>query len=393
MLSAAVLASVATLASPARSEPPPCFAEAGVEPARPWVGQQILYRVRISRREDVERVEWVQAPAFPNLRAEWLPGRAEDTRAQREGATYWTREDHRALFAAWPGRRELPSFELRCDEQTLVVVGPTLDVRAIPRAGRPAGGTGVVGPLTVQATVDRDEIALGGSVRISVLIRGDSNLWDLESPFRDLDTTGIELVPHEPQLDLEAGERLYVRRYFRSDVVPHAEGRFELPGVQVPYFDVATRRWTLASTAPIELRVGPRRAAPAAGPGAPAPEAPEVAPEPRGRGWATVSIGLAVTVVVLLFGRWLRARRMRREQIETALESADRHRDARDAPRAAAALADALAAARALSSKRRRDRLDAEIEAELKRLETIRFAPGSEVPDAESVSALVRRLR
>ena len=84
-----------------------------MNPTSALVGQQVFYRARILRRLDVTKVSWVQPLAFPDIRAEWLPGRAEDTRVVRDGATYLVREEQRALFPNRPQRLRLPAFQLR----------------------------------------------------------------------------------------------------------------------------------------------------------------------------------------------------------------------------------------------------------------------------------------
>ena len=378
------------------AQAPPCAVEVIVEPARPIVGEQVLYRARILRREDVDRVEWVQPPAFPNLRAEWLPGRAEDTEVTRDGTRYKVHEDQRALFAAWPGRTQLPHFELQCADTTILVPGPTLDVHSAPDRGRPADFTGVVGPLVVQATADRDEIALGQSVRVSILVRGDSNLWDLEPPFGNLDDTrgdkSFEIFRQKPELNLEAGERLYVRRYFRFDFVPRREGRLTIPGVRIPYYDTVARRYATARTEPIEISVSARRAASA-------PQRTESTsdgvPDAAEDGSWTGGAFAALLLPAGGFAGWrlIRRRRVRRAAIDDALCNASECRERHDYAGEAAALAKGLLRAAALATSRRRDSLEDETTAQLQRLEEIRFAAHPTAPQRETIDSLIRRLR
>jgi hypothetical protein len=324
-------AALALAAADARALPPPCAAEAKLEPEDAWVGQQILYRVRILRREDVDRADWVQAPTFPGLRAEWLPGRAEDTRATRDGASYRVREDHRALFAARPGRVALPRFALRCGGAEVPVAGLELDVRAPPERDRPADFGGVVGPLSVQTSAEPSAIRLGESVRVSVLVRGDANLWDLDAPFSTPgiggpgiagpETVGFDVFVERPELHLEAGERLYVRRTFRFDFVPHEEGRLVVPAVRVPYYDAKARRYAVGRSEPVSIEVGPRRSPP------PEPEAGRRGDDAaRGSGTRLVGSAAAAAGLAAAAAAWRigRRRRAARAEIDGALETAAR---------------------------------------------------------------------
>ena len=155
------------LALPSSAEPAPCAAEVSLAPESAIVGQQVLYRVRILRRADVTRVRWVRPPAFPNVRAEWLPGRAEDMKTTRDGATYHVREDHRALFAPRAGRIVLPAFELQCTlasgaAVTAEVQSVVLEALAPPATRRPADFAGLIGSLQVRVSTESSAISLGG---------------------------------------------------------------------------------------------------------------------------------------------------------------------------------------------------------------------------------------
>ena len=81
------LALAANLASaePAATEAPPCLVEVSTSPKRPWTGQQVLYRVRVLRRWNVRWVKFLEPIAFADVRSEWLPGRAEDTKIKYAG--------------------------------------------------------------------------------------------------------------------------------------------------------------------------------------------------------------------------------------------------------------------------------------------------------------------
>ena len=385
---------VAAATSDAQSQAPACVVEVDAVPSHPVVGQQVLYRVRIFRREDISRVQWVHPPAFPNLRAEWLPGRAEDTRASRHGSQYLVREEHRALFPARPGRVTLPAFELRCGESTLPVRGATLDVREPPTEGRPADFDGVVGPLRVQALPERREIRLGEAVRISVLVRGSSNLWDVKPPFGDLEPNGrYEVFPRRPELALETGERLYVRRYFRFDFVPHEEGTIEIPAIEIPYYDPTRRRFGRAMSEPVVVAVAGRGAPISARSGtgaAPESEAPSDAPA------GALPIAAALGAFGLLAGTaaWRIARRRRdvRGRLARAFDDARVAEERRDTAARAAALVRALEIAGANTDPESGD----EIAGMRARLESIRFGGADDSGEADvwaDVEALISRLR
>lgn len=372
---------LAALATNARAGPA-CIVEVETEPSNPVVGQQVLYRVRIFRRADVSRVHWVHPPAFPNLRAEWLPGRAEDTRASRHGSLYLVREEQRALFPGWAGTVRLPSFEIRCEqsgerqESSVPVPSVTLDVAEPPAKGRPADFDGVIGPVQAQALAEQQEITLGESVRVSILVRGASNVWDVKPPFGSLEPRGrYEVFPMRPELDLETGERLYVRRYFRFDFVPREVGSLEIPTIEVPFYDPTRRRFGRAVTEPVRVTVR-ERDEPA--PGRSATTTPEA--EPTSESSADVliiAVALGSLGAVGGAAGWQIGRRRRRVRLEVrrALRDARVAEERRDPAQRAAALVRGL---EVVEPKAPRDSLD-EIEALRGRLESIRFGTPGDV--------------
>ena len=385
---------VAAASPDASAEAPACIAEVDALPSNPVVGQQVLYRVRIFRREDVSHVQWVHPPAFPNLRAEWLPGRAEDTPASRHEARYLVREEHRALFPARPGHTILPAFEIRCEESTQPVPSATLEVREPPSQGRPADFGGVVGPLRVQAVSERREIALGEAVRISVLIRGTSNLWDIEPPFANLEPNDrYEIFSQPPELDLETGEQLYVRRYFRFDFVPHEAGEIEIPAIEIPYYDPTRRRFGRASSEPILVAVTNRIAPTSARSATRAAPQSETLSNTSAMGAALAAL---LAAIVLLGGAagWRLGRRRRgvRAQLARAIDEARVAEERRDTTGRAAALVRAL---EIVCSDAKSESGD-EIAALRTRLEAIRFGgvSGSAADEVwAEVEGLISRVR
>ena len=402
------LASLLCLTSSARAAPAACAADVSLVPERAFVGQQVLYRVRILRRADVNRVRWVQPPAFPNIRAEWLPGHAEDAQTVRHGTVYRVREDHRALFPAWAGRIVLPAFELRCtltsgEERIVEVASVTLEAREPPASGRPEGFTGVIGPLQVQVLSESAAIELGESVRVSVLIRGASNLWDMKPPFLEAERgAALEIHRERPELDLEAGTRLYVRRYFRLDFVPRRAGILTIPSVEVPHYDVEAGTYRVARSRPIDVTVSMpavSRADADAANGQAAADAQE-SREMRNDDTGTGSFGSGCALFALtaiasgVVGVGVRLRRRAPwQEVDQALADAERARKQDDPVREAAALVRALRAARALARAARiapfRERLD-ELQSQL---DAVRFAGQGASPPRDQTRSLINEIR
>jgi hypothetical protein len=249
----AVLAALALggAAAARGAAPPRCAVAAALEPERAFVGQQVHYRLRILRRRDVVSLEWETPLSFPTFRAEWLPGVAADDRVEREGETYLVFVERRALFPAHPGRLTVPGASLRCssaDGEELAAIPPlALEVDPLPEAGRPPDFGGLVGPVEVSASVAPERLALGSSLRLSVVIQGASNVWSAGSPRGVLERLpGVEVFERPAEMARDTGRTLVLRRYLAFDLVPHAAGALRLPDVRLPYFDPVARRYAEA---------------------------------------------------------------------------------------------------------------------------------------------------
>jgi hypothetical protein len=399
-----LLALLLALAGSARAAEPGCRAEARVEPDHAVAGQQVLYRVRVQRPDDVVRVEWAEPPAFAHARAEVLP---PEPRAdvREEGILYHVHDELRALFAEQSGHLSLGGAVLRCVTsggavQDLRVGAVELDVRTFPELSRPPEFTGVVGPLWLHLVVTPERVALGESVRVALMARGGGNLWLLDSPLAASVLPGSDVFARPPALELERGRGLFVRQHFVYDVVPREVGSLVIPPLRVSYFDPEAGVYRQAETQEVKVMVQKR-----AGAAAPSPRREAAAPPPPPAG-SPRAAWVALVLAGALGGAaaWWRLRRRGEDLAATALAEASRSRAAGDqagelaaqsralraalarhVPNAQALDAEELAARAALPAAR-------DAAALLASLERARFRPGAAPPEAAEIERAVRAL-
>jgi hypothetical protein len=324
--------------------PAPCSAEVSVEPSRAYVGQQVVYRVRMLRHESVREVRWLRALSFPSLRAEWLPGRMPDPRITGIGDARLVSEDRRALFPVRAGVIEIPPASVGCrladgEELEIPVPGTRLEALPLPEAGRPAGFSGVVGPVQVRAHLSRRWLELGETTALAVIVVGEANVWAAEAPL-DPAQPGLDVYPRTPELLLEPGERLRARRSFVWTLVPRRTGLIELPPARVPWFDPASGAFVVASAPPLLLEVRPAAATADVTP-PPPPAEPDARAPRRGVLLAALALlaGLAAGAAA-----WRHRRGAPLRAAAPALADAEQALAVGDRAAAAAALAAALRA-------------------------------------------------
>lgn len=438
-LALAVLPNGAT----ALASTPPCVARAELEPATAFVGQQVLWKVQIDSRDDVAEISWVDTPAFANIRTERLPGlpvvptraprraprgvprsdprRAPEEEPQGEPQDTWlrytTREEQRALFAERAGALPIATSGLLCKLDTGEMVetpvpSVTLNVLPLPVSGQPEDFPGVVGPLALRTHVEPDRLESGGTLHVTVSIRGSGNLWDIGDPLGRWAPVETDVFARKPQLELRPGKRLSVQKIFRYDVVPRGTGAFTVPPVRLSYFDPVDARYHVARSARIDVAVSP------------APDSANRAPEPGSvRRAATrppdsapsvvlpvLTLGLVLAAAIATW-RWRRrlgssaapiatgdtdhdAREMARA-LRAALAS---HADASDPPGEGekAGPADGIRAGDPSGSnpagKNRRSEFATAATELLETLERSRFDPGTEAPDRAEIERALARL-
>lgn len=259
-------AALVLAAARAGAEPPPCLAQLEIQPDRAVVGQAVVWRARILRRDDVAAVRWATPPRFPGFRVERLEGVPASGAVEREGRRYLPSREERVLFPARAGELVIPEAELACSLPEQVrpdpflarVAGGMLTVEPVPKAGRPEGYTGVVGPVQIVTRVDPLTLSLGESARLWVLVAGAANTWSVPAPFGPA-LGDADLFADPASLEIDLSPALRVTHTFRYRLVPRATGRLRVPPVEIPYYDPARGGFGVARSREVELDVSPRR--------------------------------------------------------------------------------------------------------------------------------------
>ena len=184
---------------------------------------------------------------------------------QRGGRTYNSFVFDKAFLPTRPGKLTLDAPMLRYDVQVRegqrgffgeVVGGQSqnyyvygqpieLEVLPIPEQGRPTPFFGAVGRFTLEATLDKDTVKVGGSVKLRLRIAGSGNFEFLRVPdLSVLERKGLHLLGQTEDRKADAAAVTYDLTPLQADVteVPPIEWNFfdTTPGVE-KFQSVATR--------------------------------------------------------------------------------------------------------------------------------------------------------
>ncbi|MGE5233960.1 MAG: BatD family protein [Acidobacteriota bacterium] len=274
---------------------PKLFLRAELEPQSATVGQQVLYTLYLYTQADVSAVSPQAIPTFAGFwsRDVALPQHPQAEMTTIDGERYGrVALLRKALFPLRSGRLTIDaakvSLAVRVPQSGPFGLVPqvtevqraadplTIDVAPLPPA--PAGFTGLVGPLQVEAKIDPEEIHAGEAATLKLTFAGRGNLQSLgDPPPPQLD--GVRVFPPQrgSSEDVQA-DGVESRRTWSYVLVPERPGSWALPPIEVPYFDPATHTYAVAQGPSVDLSALP--AVQAAAPIPPAPTPAAIASQP-----------------------------------------------------------------------------------------------------------------
>lgn len=127
------------------------------------------------------------------------------------------------------------TVELRTEPQTL-------SVRRLPEAGDRLS-IGAVGNFTMARRVSPSSVMAGEALEVITEVRGSGNLALISKPSYDLPTE-FEVFQPQETLNIERStEGIGGTRTFRDIVIVRQPGVFEIPAVEIAYYDPARRRF------------------------------------------------------------------------------------------------------------------------------------------------------
>jgi hypothetical protein len=127
-------------------------------------------------------------------------------------------------------------------------------VAALP-ASRPEPYSGVVGRLSLDASIDRDSVAANEAVTPTVRASGEGNLRAVPVPALGL-PSDFEAFPPEISESVQPfGPGLSGEKTFEFVLIPRAPGARQIPAITMSYFDERAGAYRRASTEPLALTV------------------------------------------------------------------------------------------------------------------------------------------
>jgi hypothetical protein len=241
-----------------------------------YTGQQIVYTLKLYSTLRVNDVS-VQLPKTQDISFKQL-GNSNEYQTTIGGKQVMAVEVNYLLSVSKPGEYRLepstmqmsvfdqsrrssqnpfddPFFGARGRPASVSSETLKLSVRDLPKEGRPANFSGLVGYFTIKSQLDPIRVKTGDSANLSVEVSGVGNvnlIPDLSLP----DIDGLKIYPDQPKLESETqsvGDT--GKKTMKWAIVPQTPGMYELPALSLSYFDTESRNYKLLTSQQLKLAV------------------------------------------------------------------------------------------------------------------------------------------
>lgn len=192
-----------------------------------------------------------------------------------------------------------------------ITTDPTeLEVKPLPREGRPENFGGAIGQFSLAATASPKKVAANDPVSLHVTVAGRGNFEGMSAP-ELVDADGWRTYPPGENFVPSASDPIGFNGEKRFEFMLLArKDQTATPVAEFSFFDPAMEKYVTLKTAPVPV-IAQGGAAPAATPAAVASAAPSAPPSPAGVAPASEATGLVQnfetsTFVPLLVRPWVR---------------------------------------------------------------------------------------
>jgi tetratricopeptide (TPR) repeat protein len=236
-----------------------------------FVGQQVNYEVAVFLNENVSdrlrRNPTFYPPDIRSMLAYDLPSVKTAPRRRVGNRCFDALVYQRALFPLIAGRFVIPPSQLvyalstsagffsreethdvQTDRAMVIAVDP-------PKANRPTNWTGAVGDLRVRARLDTTVARVGDPVLLTVQVTGAGNVKLFPRP--DVAVPWASIVRGDERVRVDSlSSRIRGYKEFDWVLTPKVAGELDVPPIQYSYFNPDQRRYLVAASPPVRVRVG-----------------------------------------------------------------------------------------------------------------------------------------
>lgn len=252
---------------------PEVFLEAVATPQSPYVGQQVVYTLYLFTQVDVRSVNPSSLPSFKGFWSREIPQPDQSMPemvvqdGERFGKVVLL---ERALFPRRAGELEIEpvvarlaamvpdsgifgSLMPRAREISRSSNAVTLNVRELPPS--PGSFHGAVGRLSLSTELSPTELEVGDAATLTVTLEGRGHLKGIPVPELP-ELAGIKVFPPQQEsAETLEGQWVAGHRTWSFVLVPERPGEWQIPALEIPFFDPSREEFRTAAGEPLRLSV------------------------------------------------------------------------------------------------------------------------------------------
>ncbi len=131
----------------------------------------------------------------------------------------------------------------------------TINVRDLP--DKPEDFSGLVGSFSLTGDMSKKQMQVGESTTLTLTVRGTGNVQAIPEPIVS-NLEHFKVYPDKPTGKVNPlSDNLSGHRTFKKALVALKEGRLQIPGARLVYFNPVSERYETAQTPPFDLEVLP----------------------------------------------------------------------------------------------------------------------------------------
>lgn len=258
------------------------YLETEVSNRNPYIGEQIIFTARIvSAYQLTNPINWINPPVFDGFLVEEL-GDKEISQYTKliNGRKFNILEVRKILFPVKSGQIIIPQVGMQCgvlmphrrgtspfDDFFDFGFGNTelknlysnpieVNVLELPQ-GKPHNFSGLVGNITLTAELGNSHIKMGESTTLTLKLKGDGNIRSLNQ----INVQGIDnfkSYDDTPEFKIFlSGDKLLGEKIFKKALAPLKAGTYNIPPIEISYFDNSTKQYKVAKSNPFVITVEP----------------------------------------------------------------------------------------------------------------------------------------
>lgn len=231
-----------TVSPPATTQLGNIFADASLSKESVYVGEQVVFNLRLFRRLRLFSDIAFEVPDFNGFWIEPLTISKEEKLDNSTGRRFHVRElDKKALFPLKPGALEIPASRVGVvvnmfEGQKVLNSNPlTLTVKPLPEEGKPSQFSGLVGEFTIAGKLNQNMVTQNNSITYTIVLTGNGNIRSVEDiQFKPSDQFKIYRAKVEDQLNNDTV--ISGKRIFNYIIIPKEAGKLMVPEFGISFF-------------------------------------------------------------------------------------------------------------------------------------------------------------